>query len=459
MKKFVFFLSIALLTLSCEEEKELSNPTILKGSIIDPGTDTIAIRQGDYLEKIALNEDDSFADTLEIPGEGYYTLVVDNEITTLFLSPENTHIVSLDKNLFDETLEYSGDNAAENNYLAQKFLLSEKIGLSPMILRTMPEDSLILVVEQNRQKYLDLLNSFEKIDTGFVSLEEKALDYKNRMTRELYVLYNEKGYYRPGEDGETPSYEAILVDEIDLDNAEDYELYDDYRQLVSLNFYKETSLLNPEDSASFTEKAFRYIENLDSENIKNDLLNQVAYRIRPGGEDNEEIYSKIMAVASDEVFKKELAEKFETIEKLDKGNPSPTFTYENHKGGETSLDSLKGKYVYIDVWATWCGPCLREIPDLKKIEEEYKGENIYFVSLSIDTEEDYEKWKKMVTEKELGGIQVIADNAWDSEFIQNYAINGIPRFILLDPEGRIVSADAPRPSNPELKELFKSLEI
>ncbi|HET8855529.1 MAG TPA: TlpA disulfide reductase family protein, partial [Salinimicrobium sp.] len=314
-------------------------------------------------------------------------------------------------------------------------------------------------VEQNQQKYLDLLKSFQQIDTGFVSLEKKALDYKNRMTRELYVLYNEKGYYRPGEDGKAPSYEAILADEIELDNAEDYELYDDYRQLVSLNFYKKTSLLNPEDSASFTERAFRYIENVESENIKNDLLDQVAYRIRPGGENNEEIYNRIMAAASEEVFKKELTEKFETIKKLDKGNPSPTFTYENHKGGETSLDSLQGKYVYIDVWATWCGPCLREIPDLKKLEDEYKGENIHFVSLSIDTEEDYDKWKKMVTEKELGGIQVIADNAWNSEFIQNYAINGIPRFILLDPQGKIVSADAPRPSNPELKELFKSLEI
>ena len=65
----------------------------------------------------------------------------------------------------------------------------------------------------------------------------------------------------------------------------------------------------------------------------------------------------------------------------------------------------------------------------------------------------------MVTEKELGGIQLIADNAWNSEFIENYAINGIPRFILVDPEGNIVTADAPRPSNPELTELFESLEI
>ena len=62
------------------------------------------------------------------------------------------------------------------------------------------------------------------------------------------------------------------------------------------------------------------------------------------------------------------------------GTPSPAFDYENHKGGTTSLESLKGKYVYIDVWATWCGPCIAQIPFLKELEKEYHGKNIEFVS-------------------------------------------------------------------------------
>lgn len=151
------------------------------------------------------------------------------------------------------------------------------------------------------------------------------------------------------------------------------------------------------------------------------------------------------------------------------GKPSPALDvkFENHKGGKTSLADLKGKYVYIDVWATWCGPCKREIPFLKETEKAYHGKNIEFVSLSVDEGRGYkgdaaaakDGWKKMVTEKELGGVQLISGDGWKSEFITGYQINGIPRFILLDPAGNVVNADAPRPSSPKLKELFTSLNI
>ena len=159
--------------------------------------------------------------------------------------------------------------------------------------------------------------------------------------------------------------------------------------------------------------------------------------------------------------------KIALLKEFPKGKPSPSFeNYENHKGGTTSLADLKGKYVYVDVWATWCGPCKREIPSLKKVEEQYHGKNIEFVSISVDDERrsgSVEKantaWRTMVAEKELGGIQLFSDKAWQSDFIQGYKITGIPRFILIDPNGNIVSADAPRPSNPKLIELFNELNI
>jgi len=136
---------------------------------------------------------------------------------------------------------------------------------------------------------------------------------------------------------------------------------------------------------------------------------------------------------------------------------SPSFDYVNYAGGKSKLEDFKGKYVYIDVWATWCGPCRAEIPYLKAVEEKFHDKNIAFVSISIDVQKDFEKWKKFVADKQLGGVQLLADNDWKSEFVTAYKISGIPRFILIDPTGKIVNADAPRPSNPALQEEFEKL--
>ncbi|VAW24000.1 hypothetical protein MNBD_BACTEROID04-1687, partial [hydrothermal vent metagenome] len=133
--------------------------------------------------------------------------------------------------------------------------------------------------------------------------------------------------------------------------------------------------------------------------------------------------------------------------------------YENFAGGTTSLDDLKGKFVYVDVWATWCGPCKREIPYLKELEGKYRGKKIEFVSISVDKSADHDKWQKMVKEKELKGIQLFSDKDWDSDFVKEYLIKGIPRFILIDPNGNIVNSNAPRPSDSKLIDLFNELKI
>ncbi len=152
-------------------------------------------------------------------------------------------------------------------------------------------------------------------------------------------------------------------------------------------------------------------------------------------------------------------QKHELLKILGKGKPSPKFNYPNLEGKNVSLDDLKGNYVYVDVWATWCGPCKREIPYLKELEAEYHDKNITFVGLSIDEQKNKDKWKRMVGERDLKGVQVLADKDWNSQFVQDYRITGIPRFILIDPDGNIVSSDAPRPSDPQLKKLFNELNI
>lgn len=169
------------------------------------------------------------------------------------------------------------------------------------------------------------------------------------------------------------------------------------------------------------------------------------------------------------MYQNYFAESIAIREQFPVGSPSPTFeNYENHAGGTTSLEDLKGKYVYVDIWATWCGPCIAEIPSLKKLDAEYADKNIQFVSISIDDamrsgggdlQVAKTKWRNMVEEEELIGMQLFSDKNWESDFVKNYNIKGIPRFILIDPNGNVVDANAPRPSSKKLIELFDSLNI
>jgi thiol-disulfide isomerase/thioredoxin len=138
-----------------------------------------------------------------------------------------------------------------------------------------------------------------------------------------------------------------------------------------------------------------------------------------------------------------------------KGKPSPEFIdYENAAGGKSSLKDFRGKYVYLDNWATWCRPCLGEIPSLKKLEKKY-GDKIHFISISLDREKDYDTWKKMIKEENLTGVQLFAHS--DKSFADAYKIISIPRFIIVDPEGNVYDPDAPRPSSKKIDALLAEL--
>lgn len=138
----------------------------------------------------------------------------------------------------------------------------------------------------------------------------------------------------------------------------------------------------------------------------------------------------------------------------EKGSDALAFSYPDKDGNEVSFASLSGNVVLVDVWATWCGPCRAEFPYLKQLETDIKGKPIQIVSISVDDNEDKEKWLAMIKNESLGGIQLFAGSK--DNFSDYYKINAIPRFLVFDKNGKIVTVDAPRPSDPQLKELLFS---
>ena len=138
---------------------------------------------------------------------------------------------------------------------------------------------------------------------------------------------------------------------------------------------------------------------------------------------------------------------------LAKGQPAADFAFVDMEGDTVRLSDFRGRYVYVDLWATWCGPCNAEIPHLKRLEERMRGRNIAFVGMSSDR--DREAWASFVRERGLGGTQLFMGG--DDSFLRAVHCEGIPRFLLIDPEGNYVNADMTRPSNPATLATLEAL--
>ncbi len=182
-----------------------------------------------------------------------------------------------------------------------------------------------------------------------------------------------------------------------------------------------------------------------------ELLNQLNFG---GGIDEvADVSNDFMATSKNNYLIASLEEQRVPWLKLRKELPAPNFTAFTRDGEEVSLSDLKGKRIYVDVWATWCGPCIREIPALKELEEDLH-EQVEFVSVSIDKEDDKEKWLSFLTEKELKGTQLMTEGAWESDLVKDYNVKGIPRFFLIDEGGSIINSNAPRPSSEGIREVL-----
>ncbi|MCZ2845692.1 MAG: TlpA disulfide reductase family protein [Candidatus Bathyarchaeota archaeon] len=291
--------------------------------------------------------------------------------------------------------------------------------------------------------------------------EFKQLEKRNIHYEYISELINYNHFQLMKDNLYVPS-EVILAEitDVDHENVEDYLFSGHYRNLVSNHFAKEAVRMKKEHGIPVGISYLNIVGKLQNDTLRNSLLYNRAKNDIFFTEDLDLYFNTFMTVSTNEKQKKEIVRNFEHLKTLLPGNPSPQFVnYENSKGGVASLSDLRGKYVYIDIWATWCGPCIAEIPALKKLERKFQDKNIEFLSISVDNKKDKDKWKKMIKEKKLGGIQLFADNSFNSNFIKSYYIIGIPKFILLDPNGNIVDSNAPAPSQPQLEDLLTSLDL
>ena len=193
--------------------------------------------------------------------------------------------------------------------------------------------------------------------------------------------------------------------------------------------------------------------------VRHALLDDCAYDVLLYGKDYADIdrfwkpYCEMAGSDSSLIHK--YAYMVEAIKNTKKGMMAPEFFFTDREGKVHSSKEFLGKLVYIDCWATWCGPCCREIPYLEKRVAEYKGhEKVRFVSISMDSNRD--AWLRKLDKDQPQWEQYIVDKAQDAALSKSFGISGIPRFILLQADGTIADSDAFRPSDSDFHQQLDS---
>lgn len=457
MKKIVTSIAVISLLAACGEKAAEGKVdyAVLSGKVssVDAKGENqklLLLQNDEVVKEIPVQADGTFRDTIREIGDNHFYYLVENPAvqTPLYLANGTNMELTLNEEVSKTMV--SGSQTKQTQYLIERnsFINDRINGADSNLFGQKPQE-----FKENVKAFFAELDKKLKaygFDEEFVKNQEKWTNYKFVEYLTIFPTYHR---YTSGNEAILPDDFYAERDGIDYDNAEEFRTIDTYRDLVRSKFY--TIINNPNDAENI-KKFISEVNALKSDNIRADLAKGTLQLISPSSTVNKEIFDFINKNVTDEKVKEAAKKAYDVATKLTSGSPSPKFSnYENFNGGTTSLDDFKGKVTYIDIWATWCLPCRGEIPALKELEKKFHGKDVAFVSISIDQNKD--EWKEFVKSEDLKGVQLFAENAFESQFIQDYGIRQIPTFIIIDKEGKIVNADAPRPSSNEITGLLEGL--
>lgn len=428
-----------------------SGKVVITGEVVNPSASSIMITHLDNQELVSaeLNDKGFFSMSATVE-DGYYFLQYGRSTAYIYLYPNDEIRLGFDARDFERSLIFSGQGSARNNYLAKKSEVDAELTKDLEAFYQVDEATYLKNIENVKNTHLASLSRYD-VENYFKTDEVKSLEYERLLSIQNYKS-NYKFYL--GEDI-SPSKDFFEpIEAVKLDNENDYRKQPYFRYLVNSIWSKRI------EAAPDVDEMLDVLRKVPFKALVISLINGCYSKISSNKERAKDYLDLIKRVTTHRPFIEAAEKQYQEVlssENLAIGDTSPEFSYEKIDGKIVNLSDLRGNYVYIDVWATWCAPCIKQIPYLKQLEERYHGKNIVFVSISVDKEEVKSNWKKMVSDKQLGGLQLFADKSFDSAFMNAYAVNSIPRFILIGPEGKVVNPEAPRPSFEKTKALLDDL--
>jgi thiol-disulfide isomerase/thioredoxin len=431
---------------------------------------------------------DNKKDSLEVNNEGYFNYqfnIINPEIIRLKIGEEWLKMIvqpahSYRIEVIDSTLTFKSDNAKGNELLNK---LYGAFNNSLDDLYKYDNDSTAVLVKQkinaskkSEMRQLDSLHSQNLIDKEFYNIFKNEIDYHYAEKIVNIILSKSYGGKLIKEDLDSFLRETIesypvtanlipsnwsnyaefaVIEKNQYEQKKEGLITRDSLMNLSINGgikeYKESLIIN-NLNGNYREKLLAYyiIFSLKQKNYEEYLIKFF--------ENFKSLYPKSNYTKYLESGINEIKEYHKKIKK-DLPKTVKFIEDENINSLEELLEQFKGQKIYIDLWATWCGPCKEEFGYNKNIDEILKNHDFQKLFISIDDSENKKKWVEQIKFYELNGIHFLANRSFQIDFANKYTLRkgsfAIPQYLIINEDGTIFTNDAPRPS--ESEELNKIL--
>lgn len=406
------------------------------------------------------NEEGSFAISLDIAQPATGGLRIGRLEMPVYIEPGDDLVVAGDASNPMETIVYSGKGSANNNFLldyqreidvvtGDRFIAIRAGQLSPEAF-VMFLDS----VQDVKSAWLAERGITSSLSAGFVVYFETRIKYE-RYTKMLdYPVLFQRANQLPSAPSVPDGYYAFLndrglFDDVNLENPAYVNFLLSY-----LTHYRQ-----------------HVVEDVDSGMAPNQLNYHLAAKALDGAsrdfvqalmlgrelsygkmEEAENLYKQFISGNGSEKYKNRIMTIHDNMQKLTSGNPAPDFTMTDIDGNEVSLSDFRGKVVYLDFWASWCGPCMREMPYFKELKARMADQtDLVFMYLSIDT--DREAWMNTIDRHDITGIHFNTPGR-ERGVPALYNVKWIPSFFIIGRDGNMFDNRPPMPSDPEIDEVL-----
>lgn len=469
MKRLIIIMSIlGLLIAACAREPK---DVAISGVIANSPVDQVEVF---YIKDFITNERQSavfdldesgfFAGSIDLAEGQFANIRIGRMEFPLYLLPGADIKLTFDADFPDVLPVLEGKKVLES-----LFLLSFHNEVMPQNSRSFflnqvtektPEEFVIAIENSLSEKSAFLSDhlNFSKFNEGFVSKLQSIFTFEKY---ELLMLYPRIwASANPGEELVLPEnyFEFLNREDIFNDAAANSRPYFAFASEYLAKFVIDTEGLIEDQQVSF-EMNLKHANELFTLRTREAMLGKAMLDlVRYGNyERAHELYPLFKEKVASGFYYDFVASEFEKIGATAPGQPAPDFTLEDINGNLVSMSDFKGKVVYLDFWATWCGPCMRQMPYMKELKGRMEGKDVVFLYISVD--EDPEAWRKTVAEREIGGIHLNVPGRQHPVPV-SYAVRGIPKFMLIGRDGTIIDNVPPRPNNPAIDQaILSALEL